>query len=153
MYFNEYRSLQVYLKICHCHTTLEETFSWFSLVSSLPIDLVTVPKHCHSKSCQWPSFGNGWGQVVGFGTPWLICSVWYHWPWYITPLPTACVCYSRHCAILHAFFFYSLHTASIKCNTTLSSFSSNICRWHIDLQIVQTIWKCRHNQCQVLDGV
>ena len=31
-------------------------------------------------------------------------------------------------------------------NTTLYSFSSNVCRWHTDLQIVQTIWNCRHNQ-------
>ena len=31
------------------------------------------------------------------------------------------------------------HTTFIKCHTTLSSFSSNVFRWHTDLQIVQTI--------------
>ena len=42
--------------------------------------------------------------------------------------------------------FYSLHTTFIQCHSTLSSFSSNVCRWQTDLQIMQTIWNCRHNQ-------
>ena len=36
----------------------------------------------------------------------LICRVWFHWPWYITPPLKACVRYSKHCAILVHILFY-----------------------------------------------